>query len=198
MTPLTKRLITAYVKLKNPIDYNNMPSEIYKLRDKKAQVAALRKLGYDGWLHRTAHVINAKNGKIYKLTFDVAKAADGRHILYATKDKIKLVGSAKVGSLKNRGPKQNSNYSGRIAHTDLEVKRKDLEYQYAVNRGDLKSAQRMVDTAAKDAGYTIMAYHGTTNKEEHSTWNAERRSWDTTYTPISVITTHLLYLLYFL
>lgn len=44
-------------------------------------------LDKDGWLHRTAYVINAKNGNIYKLTFDVAKADDGRHILYATKGK---------------------------------------------------------------------------------------------------------------
>ena len=39
----------VYVNLQNPIDYNNMPSEIYRLKDKKAQVDALKKLGYDGW-----------------------------------------------------------------------------------------------------------------------------------------------------
>ncbi len=151
-----------------------------------------------GWLHCTAYVINAKNGGIYRLVVDIAKTDDDRHIMYATKGKINRVGTVQVSSLKNRGSGHNPNSYVSLSQQDPTVKRKDWEYQYAVNRGDLKSAQRMVDTAAKDAGYTIMAYHGTTNKEEHSTWNAERRSWDTTYTPISVITTHLLYLLYFL
>ena len=42
-------IMEVYVSLKNPIDYNDMPSEIYRLKDKKAQVDALKKLGYDGW-----------------------------------------------------------------------------------------------------------------------------------------------------
>ena len=42
-------IMEVYVNLQNPIDYNDMPSEIYRLKDKKAQVEALKKLGYDGW-----------------------------------------------------------------------------------------------------------------------------------------------------
>jgi len=42
-------VMKVYVNLQNPIDYNNMPTEIYRLKDKKAQVEALKKLGYDGW-----------------------------------------------------------------------------------------------------------------------------------------------------
>ena len=42
-------IMEVYVNLQNPIDYNDMPSEIYRLKDKKAQVDALKKLGYDGW-----------------------------------------------------------------------------------------------------------------------------------------------------
>ncbi len=37
----------------------------------------------------------------------------------------------------------------------------DTAYLDAVNRGDTKTAQRMVDEAAKKAGYTVKAYHGT-------------------------------------
>ena len=62
-----------------------------------------------GWLHRNANVVNAKNGAIYNLTFDIAKARDGRTILYATKGKIKKVGDVQVHSLKIRGAEQNSN-----------------------------------------------------------------------------------------
>ena len=62
----------------------------------------------------------------------------------------------------------------------------DRKYSEFIAKGNLKAAQNMVNAAAKAAGYTIKAYHGTTNKEEHSVWNAERRVWDTTYTPITV------------
>ena len=38
---------------------------------------------------------------------------------------------------------------------------RDTSYLDAVNRGDMVTAQRMVDEAAKKAGYTVKAYHGT-------------------------------------
>jgi hypothetical protein len=39
----------------------------------------------------------------------------------------------------------------------------DRDYLAAVESGDMGTAQRMVDEAAKQAGYTIKAYHGTTD-----------------------------------
>lgn len=41
-------------------------------------------------------------------------------------------------------------------------KSSDKDYLDAVDRGDMETAQRMVDEAAKEAGYTERAYHGTT------------------------------------
>ena len=41
--------------------------------------------------------------------------------------------------------------------------RADTDYLAAVERGDLETAQEMVDKAAKAAGYDIKAYHGTPN-----------------------------------
>ncbi|MFA7255948.1 MAG: hypothetical protein WC047_00020 [Kiritimatiellales bacterium] len=38
---------------------------------------------------------------------------------------------------------------------------RDAEYMSAVESGDMDAAQRMVDEAAKAAGYTVKAYHGT-------------------------------------
>lgn len=38
---------------------------------------------------------------------------------------------------------------------------RDTEYLNAVEAGDTEEAQRMVDEAAREAGYTIRAYHGT-------------------------------------
>ena len=39
----------------------------------------------------------------------------------------------------------------------------DKKYLAAVNSGDMETAQKLVDQAAKAAGYTIKAYHGTPN-----------------------------------
>ena len=39
----------------------------------------------------------------------------------------------------------------------------DSDYMDAVENGDTKSAQKMVDKAAKAAGFTVKGYHGTTN-----------------------------------
>lgn len=46
----------------------------------------------------------------------------------------------------------------------------DNEYLEAVKNNDLEAAQKLVDEAAKENGYTIKAYHGTTNQQEKSTW----------------------------
>lgn len=80
-------------------------------------------LDKNGWLHRNANVINQKNGNIYNLTFDIAKTADGRTILYATDGKIKKVGNVQVNSLKIKGSGQNSNSKGIIPQKEGNVKR---------------------------------------------------------------------------
>ena len=70
-------------------------------------------LDANGWLHRTANVINIKNGNIYQITMDIAKTNDGRCILYALKGKTKKVGNADVNSLvvkTTSGSEQNSNF----------------------------------------------------------------------------------------
>lgn len=41
----------------------------------------------------------------------------------------------------------------------------DSEYMKAVESGDTETAQQMVDEAAKSNGYTVKAYHGTTNND---------------------------------
>lgn len=51
-----------------------------------------------------------------------------------------------------------------VPHNNNEVKKnslRDTTYLEAVNNGDMDTAQRMVDETAKNAGYTIKAYHGT-------------------------------------
>lgn len=49
-----------------------------------------------------------------------------------------------------------------IARGEIRASRKDADYMAAVNRGDMDTAQRMVDEAARNAGYdSPKLYHGT-------------------------------------
>lgn len=62
----------------------------------------------------------------------------------------------------------------------------DEGYMQAVEAGDNDAVREMLDKAAKKAGYTIRAYHGTNNREEKSRWNAEKREFDTEYSRFTV------------
>jgi len=59
-----------------------------------------------------------------------------------------------------------SDQAGAVNVTGLNAARvasqQDADYLAAVERGDMEAAQRMVDEAAKAAGYNIRAYHGST------------------------------------
>lgn len=68
----TGRVMEVFVKLQNPIDYNEMPAEIYKLRTKKGQVEALKSLGYDGWYAD----MNSGWGEISAFYSEQIKSAD--------------------------------------------------------------------------------------------------------------------------
>lgn len=59
-------------------------------------------------------------------------------------------------------------------------------YLEAVENNDLETAQRLVEEAAKESGYTIKAYHGTTNQQEKSIWNDKTKSYDTEYKKFTV------------
>lgn len=69
----------------------------------------------NGWLHRTANIINIKNGNIYEITIDIPKTNDGRALLYATKGKIKKVGQTDVKSLKIKASRSHSNFDNIIS-----------------------------------------------------------------------------------
>lgn len=70
-------------------------------------------------------------------------------------------------------------YQSRIADIDN-------EYLEAVNNNDIETAQKLVDEAAKENGYTIKAYHGTTNQQGKSTWNDKMKWYDTEYKHFTV------------
>ena len=74
-----------------------------------------------------------------------------------------------------------------IAETIIYTNNKnDEKYRKFIDAGNMQAAKMMVDAAAKANGYTIKAYHGTTNRQEKSTWNPTTRTWDTEYQRITV------------
>ena len=50
----------------------------------------------------------------------------------------------------------------------------DTEYMAAVEAGDMETAQRMVDEAARAAGYNIKVYHGTANGGAFTVFDAKK------------------------
>jgi hypothetical protein len=65
----------------------------------------------------------------------------------------------------NMIPQESSSVKENISDTQAQARRvtkeQDTAYMDAVNRGDTEMAQKMVDEAAKSAGYTYRLYHGT-------------------------------------
>ena len=63
-------------------------------------------------------------------------------------------GDVSENSIRNNGNNVNKKLS------DRDSAKLDRDYMAAVKRGDMETAQRMVDEAAKGAGYTKQGYHG--------------------------------------
>ncbi len=108
-------------------------------------------LDANGWLHRNANVINAKNGNIYNITVDIAKTADGRTILYATKGKIKKVGQTKVNSLKLKGSTSHSNFKDSVVQNGANVNTEKSNYNSNDNSNDIAPVQNSLSNDGEQA-----------------------------------------------
>lgn len=88
----------------------------------------------------------------------------------ARREKDRKIGSISKGDLgysedlqeRKRGSSEDE---GTLPDDGVKFSRRDTEYLSAVEAGDMETAQRMVDEAAKEAGYTIKAYHGTSRAD---------------------------------
>ena len=127
-----------------------------------------------GWEKRKSFVMTS-DGTIYPVTLHVAKARDGRNILYSVSIDIKKgvaidKEASSLFSKKKKGTavKITTPFSKVIPQKEGNVKRKnsdrDQSYLQSVSFGDMQTAQKMVDEAAKVAGYTGSYYHGSQNK----------------------------------
>jgi len=69
----------------------------------------------------------------------------------------------KVTQLSSQGSQDNLGQSGQDVNTSFSIRARDEAYDAAVKSGDEAEQQRLVDEAAKEAGYPLRAYHGTPN-----------------------------------
>ena len=77
---------------------------------------------------------------------------------------IELSQSGSIGSIEYIGRKVKLNgvpFKQVVHKKQNSLKDLDTDYMAAVESGDMETAQRMVDEAARRAGYTTVAYHGT-------------------------------------
>lgn len=72
--------------------------------------------------------------------------------------------SASAAATKKRRDKTVEERATEAVENQKQVSKTDEEYIAAVQRGDMETAQKMVEEAANAAGYTIKAYHGTSRK----------------------------------
>ena len=127
-------------------------------------------LDENGWENRTSYVMTS-DSTIYPVILHIARTRDGRNILYDVNVKINEGVAADKNATSQRAEKQAGQAVrttkpsiDKVAHTEPDVKEKfslrDDDYIDAVNTGDMETAQKMVDAAAKAAGYTNLFYHG--------------------------------------
>ena len=147
-------------------------------RWEKTKHIANKDAKYGVYRYSTAFAFPVKqNNKITNIkSFDaelvILNSSDGKKYLYDivnikenTADELDLMKRDQIGGQDapaRRGASKNSirSSSENVNEKFSRESVSDSAYMKAVERGDTESAQRMVDEAAKKAGYTVKMYHG--------------------------------------
>lgn len=110
-----------------------------------------------------AAVVKKTKGNRYK-THRILMPDGSEYVLEHEKTEATTSGMTEE-KINGEGPDITSAVDNSINDSQQNGKKKlsipDTEYMAAVEKGDMETVQRMVDEAAKEAGYTIKAYHGT-------------------------------------
>ena len=148
--------------------------------------------GNSNWEYWVTYVQDKEN-TIWEATLNIATSANGEKILYDI-DPIKMVEQSisldtsttidveEVEEIDTTSTDNKIAQDEPIVKNNLEISQKnskthqqkkrnpsDKDYIDAVNRGDTETAQRMVDEVAREAGYTVKAYHGTSRADRVGT-----------------------------
>ena len=133
--------------------------------EKGKKIAAHRGVGYWDYFVKNVQI----DGTVFDLIANVRKKADGAFVYsIQLNENKKIKASPPRGSLLRASsgvpnasrttvtqPAPKVNNKNSAPHSD-----RDSTYLDAVKRGDMETAQKMVDEAANKAGYTTKGYHG--------------------------------------
>lgn len=99
--------------------------------------------------------------KIKSLFSDIDPQSENGRIVKEMGDKLDAVKQMWADMVVESGEITTEATQEQVKNSRKDLEKLDADYLSAVERGDMETAQKMVDEAAKKAGYTIKAYHGT-------------------------------------
>ena len=131
------------------------------------KIAAHSGVVYWDYFVKTVQIDNA----VFDLVANVRKKNNGNFVYsIQLNENKKIEASPSLGSpngvlnrmlnASNNSIPQNEQKSSGFEKNQEMFQDRDTDYLDAVKRGDMETAQKMVDEAARKAGYTVKAYHG--------------------------------------
>lgn len=176
--PVNHDLVTKYRKNKTKQEAVALIDELVTTSQQSGKAPAKHPHGWlddngkNDWEAWTTY-LKDKNNTIWEATLHVATSANGDKYLYDISP-IKMVeqsGNSDTSTTTDMVPQsdtavnnysmQNSAEDASGKHSLMDIPAMDSEYSAAVESGNMQEAQRLVDEVAKENGYTIKAFHGT-------------------------------------
>ena len=153
------------INLPNHIEqFTDILEVVNKEKEKKKIIIGTRVNGYTIIVNLVSDGRNAVRPlTIYKMNTESYLKRYGNKIkkkkvdVDAQAQKLEI-GSNRTPSVVNSSSDKNIPYNNK--YVKFSLSKADAEYNKAVKNEDIETAQRLVDEAAKNAGYTIKAYHG--------------------------------------
>ena len=174
-----KRVMPLYAKMDNVLDLSqidtmdrifvfNAPSEsLEKLADiVGVNTSELEKICKGTRFEELWELVNTKQfaDLVREKGYDTIKENEFGNITYGVLDPTQLKSADAVTYRKKNKViplSERFNTENEDIRYSLSNPQTDKDYLDAVNRGDAETAQKIVEDVAKEAGYTIRAYHGT-------------------------------------
>ncbi len=166
-TPVNKDLTTKHIKNKTKQETITLLDELILTASFDTEKASayshgwIDNYGESNWEYWTTYAQDT-DGNIWEVTLNIANTNNSEKILYDIGPIKKVERSVKSDTISTNNSISNSQKN---VNKKLSVAPEtDAEYMSAVENGDMKTAQKMVDKAAKDAGYLRKGYHGSPNR----------------------------------
>lgn len=113
-------------------------------------------------VHPNRHFANEMTAD--KILYLTPNKKEARQWFQSLSAQMPLLGETKSGFIRSIAQKESEVKFSKRAEIFAQL---DSEYAKTVENNDTEAAQRLVDEAAKEAGYTVKAYHGTLTKGIH-------------------------------